>query len=472
VITPYNDLHHPVISNQINFYPSMEPEVELALKKKSVGENKLLSAFPAYFRVEDVLFTDEVLLWTNKIDFQKRLFTTKPIAVLLLLAASFIAELSIAVDYANHAKWGAVAFSIWLPFPIQLFCFFTLYNALGGVKVDLITNYRVMEVVIRRNHVSSISLSFPCISGTYTCPTSIEFIIENAHLTKDGLVNVDEHSNKRLSKRITFDFVPDIYVLERIVHEQRDTSSFVRPTSIHATAASSSPIMMENSANLAPAPLSPASTAYNEIFLDESTLPKSYLRIFDRHNDISEDSHGEPPQGYPLNITRPNKYKALFSRSYAVIALWVWLTILLVLPKILANEYDSRLFQPAVIGVWIAAPLIMSAFVVIFSAESHPVDVLTSKRILLFRTGLQASPTNANRCSWGARMRWYSYRHAYPLLSEVDLGSGKGDITLTNVETGHVKLARGPAAVERQEIIYRNHMQAISKEDKFGSSKI
>lgn len=101
---------------------------------------------------------------------------------------------------------------------------------------------------------------------------------------------------------------------------------------------------------------------------------------------------------------------------------------------------------------------------IIFSGESNPVDVLTSTKMLLFRTGLQAGSDSS--CSWGPRMTWFPYRHAFPMVSVLNTNNGRGDIVLTNMEQGNIHLASGAGVVERQEIIFRNHIQDVLKEER------
>jgi len=389
----------------------------------------------------------------------------KPIVLVLLLSVCVIVETALISDFAVDAQYEALIYVVWLLLPIEIFSVIYLEQALGGAKVNIATNYRVMEVVIRRSTVTSISLSYPSISGTYTTPSAIEFLIENTHLPDVVSPDVEFNVSKRVAKHVTFEDVSDVYEVERIIHEHRNKSALlVVPSAIVATSATSSAIMMSSPDPIAAQP-SPATLEFAEIFLNEASLPQPYLQIFDKHNDVgSDDTHGQPPLGCPLYITKPYPYMVLWRRISPILILWLWLSALFILPRLLTGRDNSRLLQPIVIVMWLLGPFVLSAFVYVFSGESHPVDVLTSTKILLFRTGLQLS--SSNNCSWGARMKWFSYRYAFPMLCVMHLENGRGSLVLPNLQLENIKLASGAGVVERQEIIFRNHIHEVLKQER------
>jgi len=354
-----------------------------------------------------------------------------------VLFASFVLEFSVVVDFMHKDKWAAGSFLVWLILPFQVFCGIMLERQIGGVMVRVVTNFRIMECVFKKSHVSCKTMTYPCISGTYASSNSLEFIIENTPLL------VKKHGKP--PKRIVFEHIPDVHELEQSIQRNR----FVR---------------IQNT--------SPKIPELPELYASEKEIPDNYQHIFEESNYQKQGEDGDPEGllGSPIYITEPNKYKVWWSKISPILMFWLWVTFLFTLPSIFE---DVDLFSyPGIALLWLAAPFILSIFVILYSGESMPVDVFTNKKIILFRTGLKPSvQAPVKICNWGPYMVWYSYRYAFPNETEMDLKRGNGFISFSNLDAEMIRLSKGPELMAREELMFRMHWAEVEKEAKFMGDK-
>jgi len=372
--------------------------------------------------------------------------------LLALWAVGSLVQAVLVAAFAADYHHASMVFTIWFGIPIHIYCAVTFEQLVGGVVVNMVTNYRIVVLTIRRNYVTSEILSYSCISGTYTSPKTMDFIVENSHLhhsnalwQEDNSNQTDQFStsNRAEVQRVSFRDIPDVHKLENIIQEYMNKSQ---------------PAVGASRSEFAP---KPALTSFSEMLVDEEALSKNYTAIYEQTNEaLMVEGSGETALGTPLYITKPNKHLIIWNKISPSILLWLWLSGLLILPQLLGGHVDSRLLQTPMIGLYILIPIAMCSIVILFSSDLVPADVLTSNKILIFRTGIRSTGTAS--CSWGPRVNWYTYRHAFPMICEMEIATGRGNITFTNIVRGELKLASGPGLVERQEIIFRNHCNGVS----------